>query len=136
MNYALILFRDRIFSCQTPFFPFGRDMVWSASLGFLLVYRTLLNNPLSVPTSPAVGHDFSWCCSSLHILYLMGVCDILLRHYSISVCLYTGALAYCICHGSSLRGSAELEKPCIQEACAVDNRPVYMPYEGSQETDL
>ena len=60
----------------------------------------------------------------------------LLRHYSISVCLYTGALAYCICHGSSLRGSAELEKPCIQEACAVDNRPVYMPYEGSQETDL
>ena len=98
MNYALLLFRDRIFSCQTPFFPFlGRSMVWSASLGFLLVHRTLLHNPLAVPTSPAVGHDFSWCCSSLHILYLMGVCDMLLRHYSVSVCLYTGALAYCIC---------------------------------------
>ena len=98
MNYALLLFTDRIFSCQTPFFPFlGRNMVWNASLGFLLVHRTLLHNPLAVPTSPAVGHDFSWCCFSLHILYLMGVCDMLLRHYSISVCLYTGALAYCIC---------------------------------------
>ena len=73
-------------------------MIWSLSLGFLLVDRTLLHSPLAVPTSPAVGHDFSWCCSSLHILYLMGVCDMLLRHYSISVCLYTGALAYCICH--------------------------------------
>ena len=42
----------------------------------------------------------------------------LLRHYSVSVCLYTGALAYCICHlQQRLRGSAGLEKPCIQEAC-------------------
>ena len=38
-------------------------------------------------------------------------------------------------YSSSLRGSTGPEKPCIQEACAVDNRPVYMPYEGSQETD-
>ena len=66
MNYALILFRDRIFTCQTPFFPFlGRNMVWSASLGFLLVHRTLWHSPLTMPTSPALGHDFSWFCSSL-----------------------------------------------------------------------
>ena len=66
MNQALLLLRDRMFSCQTPFFPFlGRNMVWNASLGFLLVHRTLLHNPLAVPTSPALGHDFSLFCSSL-----------------------------------------------------------------------
>ena len=41
-----------------------------------------------------------------------------------------------VSYSRSLRGLAALEEPCIQEACAVDNRPVYMPYEGSQETDL
>ena len=66
MNYALLLFRDRIFSCQTPFFPFlGRSMVWSASLGFLLRHRTFLHSPLAVPTSSALGPDFSWFYSSL-----------------------------------------------------------------------
>ena len=30
-------------------------MVWSASLGFLLVDRTLLHSPLAVPTSPALS---------------------------------------------------------------------------------
>ena len=66
MNQALLLLRDRMFSCQTPFFPFlGRNTVRSASLGFLLVHRTPLQSPLAVPTSPAPGHDFSWFCSSL-----------------------------------------------------------------------
>ena len=66
MNQALFLFRDRMFSCETPFFSFlGRTMVWSLSLGFLLVDRTLLHSPLAVPTSPALGHDFSLFCSSL-----------------------------------------------------------------------
>ena len=54
----------------------------------------------------------------LHILCLMGVCDMLLRHYSISVCLYTGALAYCIYHLQQLfKRLCRAEKPCIQEAC-------------------
>ena len=71
MNHALLLLRDRVFSCQTPFFPFlGRNTVWSASLGFLLVHSTPLHSPplhspLAVPTSPAPEHDFSWFCSSL-----------------------------------------------------------------------
>ena len=30
----------------------------------------------------------------LHILCLMGVCEMLLWHYSVSICLYTGALVY------------------------------------------
>ena len=127
MNYALLLFTDRIFSCQTPFFPFlGRNMVWNASLGFLLVHRTLLHNPLAVPTSPAVGHDFSWCCFSLHILYLMGVCDMLLQHYSISVCLYTGALAYCICClQQQFQGFCRAGETMHSGGrCVVDNRPV------------
>ena len=55
MNQALLLLRDRMSSCQTPFFPFlGRNMVWGASLGFLLVHRTLLHSPLALPTSPAL----------------------------------------------------------------------------------
>ena len=58
MSHAVLLFKDRMFSCQTTFFPFlGRNMVWSASLGFLLVHRTLLHSPLTVPTSPALRSD-------------------------------------------------------------------------------
>ena len=126
-----------ILSCQTPFFPF-RSTVRSASLHVLLVCRIPLHSPLAVPTSPALGHDSPGSVLNfLHILCLIRGCETLLRHYSISICLYTGALltAY-VAYSSSLRGSAELEKPCIQEACAVDNRPVCMPYEGSQETAL
>ena len=96
MNQALLLLRDRMFSCQTPFFPFlGRNMVWRASLGFLQVHRALLHSPLAAPASPAPVHGFSWFRSSLHILRLVGVCDMLLRRCSVSVCLYTGALAGC-----------------------------------------
>ena len=63
-------------------------------------------------------HDFSWFCSSLHILYLMGVCDMLLWHYSISVVFILVPLLIAnVTYSSSLRGSAGLEKPCIQEAC-------------------
>ena len=66
MNHAVFLFRDRMFSCQAPFFPFpGRNTVWSACLGFLLVHRILWHSPLTVPTNPALGQDFSWFCSSL-----------------------------------------------------------------------
>ena len=61
----------------------------------------------------------------------------LLQHYSISVCLYTGALAYYICHLQK-----QFERLCragetIHSGglCAVDNTR-YMPYEGSQETDV
>ena len=55
----------------------------------------------------------------LHILCLMGVCEMLLWNCSVSICLYTGALVYCLLftYSSSLRGSAGLEKPCIQQAC-------------------
>ena len=62
----------------------------------------------------------------LHILCLMGVCDMLLWYYSISVCLYTGVLAYCVyllrqqfkqlCRAGETMHSGGL--------CAVDNRPV------------
>ena len=71
-------------------------------------------------------HDFSWSCSSLHILYLMGVCDMLLRHYSVSVCLYTGALAYCIYHLQQLfkRLCRAGETMHSGGLCAVGNRPV------------
>ena len=62
----------------------------------------------------------------LHILCLMGVCDMLLRHYSISVCLYTGALAYCIYHLQQLfkrlcRAGGTMHSGGL---CAVGNRPV------------
>ena len=66
MSHAVLLFKDRMFSCQTTFFPFlGRNMVWSASLGFLLVHRIFLHSPFAVPTSSALGADFSWFYSSL-----------------------------------------------------------------------
>ena len=87
-----------ILSCQTPFFPF-RSTVRSASLHVLLVCRIPLHSPLAVPTSPALGHDSPGSVLNfLHILCLIRGCETLLRHYSISICLYTGALAYCIRH--------------------------------------
>ena len=53
-------------------FPPKKSQVWSrletvrsASFLVLLVRRILLHSPLALPTSPALGHDFSWFCSSL-----------------------------------------------------------------------
>ena len=105
----------------------GRNMMWSASLGFLLTHRMPWHGPLAAPTSPAPGRDSTGSAPhSLHSLFLMGVCDMLLRHYSISVCLYTGALAYCIyrlqqqfkrlCRAGEAMHSGSL--------CAVGNRPI------------
>ena len=70
--------------------------------------------------------DFSWSCSSLHILYLMGVCDMQLWHYSISICLYTGALAYCKCHlQQQFKGLCWAGETMHSGGlCAADNRPV------------
>ena len=55
--------------------------------------------PTRVPTAPL------WDMRSpgsvlrfLHALCLVGVCEVLLRHYSVRVCLYPGALADCIRH--------------------------------------
>ena len=67
MSHALLLFKDRMFSCQTTFFPFlGRNMVWSESLGFLLVHRTLLHSPLTVPTSSQIRSVAQSCPTLLN----------------------------------------------------------------------
>ena len=60
----------------------------------------------------------------------------LLRYYSISICLYIGALltAY-VTYRSSLRLYRAGETMNSGGLCAVDNTR-YMPYEGSQETNL
>ena len=73
----------------------------------------------------------------LHILCLSGVCEMLFWYYSISICLYIGALAYCICHLQKqferlYRAGETMHSGGL---CAVDNTG-YMPYEGSQETNL
>ena len=76
--------RGRVTLCQHPtsafsehlillcvlFFPVRPrssrlETVRSASFLVLLVRRILLHSPLALPTSPALGHDFSWFCSSL-----------------------------------------------------------------------
>ena len=128
MNHAVFLFRDRMFSCQAPFFSFpGRNMVWSACLGFLLVHRTLWHSPLTVPTNPALGHDFSWLCSSLtsHPV-LDGSMYMLLGHDSVSICLYAGALAYCVCRlQQQFKGLCRAgETTRSGGLCAAGNRPV------------
>ena len=61
-----------------------------------------------------------------HILCLTGLCDMLLQHHSISVCLYTGALAYCIYHLQQLfkrlfRAGETMHSGGLG---AVGNRPV------------
>ena len=125
MKHALFLFRDRMFSCQTPFFPFlGRNMVWSASPGFLLAHTPA--QPTRSASQPSLGCDFSWFCSTLHILSLMGGCDMLLWYYSVSVCLYTSALAYRICHlEQQFKGLWRARETMHSGGlCAGDNRPV------------
>ena len=127
MNHALFLLRGRTFPCQAQFFYFMVETWCGASLGFLLTHRMPWHGPLAAPTSPAPGRDSTGSAPhSLHSLFLMGVCDMLLRHYSISICLYTGALAYCIyrlqqqfkrlCRAGEAMHSGEL--------CAVGNRPI------------
>ena len=60
----------------------------------------------------------------LRVLCLMGVCDVLPRHYSVNVCLYTGALAYCICgRQPQFKGLCEAGETMPSGGlCAVDNR--------------
>ena len=84
----------------------------------------LLHSPLAVPTSPALGLDFSWFCS-LHMLCLMEVCEMLLWHCLISICLYTGALAYCkCCLQQQFKGLCRAGETLHSGGlCAVDNRP-------------
>ena len=61
-----------------------------------------------------------------HILCLMGVCDMLLGHYSISICLYAGTLAYCICRlQQQFKGLCRAGETMHSGGLwAVGNRPV------------
>ena len=61
-----------------------------------------------------------------HILCLTGLCDMLLQHHSISVCLYTGALAYCICQlQPQFKGLGSAGGTMHSGGlCPVDNRTV------------
>ena len=58
------------------------------------------------------------------ILCLLGVCDVLPRHYSVSVCLYTCALAYSICGWQpQFKGLCEAGETMPSGGlCAIDNR--------------
>ena len=62
----------------------------------------------------------------LHILCLMGVCDMLLGHDSIGICLYAGALAYCVCRlQQQFKGLCRAgETTRSGGLCAAGNRPV------------
>ena len=116
-NHALFLFRDRMFSCQTPFVLFlGRNVIWSASLGFLLgttaqpacsayqpCSRTWFLLVLFIYFICYAWWKYVKCCSGI----------VWLAFVFILVPLLTVNVAY----SSSLKGSAGLEKPCIQEAC-------------------
>ena len=54
----------------------------------------------------------------LHILCLMGVCDMLLQHIHLAfVFTPVPLLTVYVAYNSSFGGSAGLEKPFIQEAC-------------------
>ena len=126
MNHAVFLFRDRMFSCQAPFFSFpGRNMVWSACLGFLLVHRTLWHSLLTVPTNPALGHDFSWFCSSLTSYPALDESTWTAALTPECMCLDTGAL-YCICHShQQLNGLCRAAETMHSGGlCTVDSRPV------------
>ena len=125
---TLFLPRDRMSPCQTPFSSLpGRNLAWCASRDFLPVHRARCTARSQCP--PALLQDMIPPGSPLHWLYtlcLMGVCEMLLRHYSIRVGLYTGALAYCMCClQQQFKGLCRAgETMHLGGLCAVDNRPV------------
>ena len=126
LNHVLFLFRDRMFSCQTPFFPFlGRNMhdmeciswlpAWHCCRACLQCLPALLSDMIS-PDSVHL----------LHMLCSMEVCEMLLWHCLISICLYTGALAYCKCSLQQQFKGLCRDGETLHSGglCAVDNRPV------------
>ena len=83
-------------------------------------HKTLLHSPPTVPTSPALGHDFFWFCSSLRsypVLHRI-MWNAALTFQWAFVFILMPLLTACVAYSSSLMGSAGLERPCIQEDCA------------------
>lgn len=137
MNCALFLFADRTFLFHTLTFPFlHRTMVWSASLGFLLPCRMLLQtHPQRLPalledmispgsvftyfTSCVWWECVKWCSHVFNLLF-----------FFLLVCLLTAHVACLKCKGFR-RARESMHSGDLRAVNRLD-----MPYESRQEIDL